>query len=233
MCAEGKSPVFSEFLDPARRQYIANVLLPLEKYGIMMAEGGGYEYAERKILGFSFDPLSAEDFPIAKIKLEYDDKYGALAHSDILGAVLGLGLDRSVIGDIVLLPQGAVVLADGHIGEFIASNLFKVGRVGVAAAILSPDAEFFALDNRVPDRLICASMRLDGVLAAAFGLSRNETANMVKSGKAYLNWHEEGSVAKLVKPGDMLTLRRFGRVQIVDVAGKSKKDRFLIDIVRF
>ena len=233
LCFETKKPTFTEFLDPARQNLIKTALSSLTEYGIGMAENGGYDDAERRMLGFWQKDADFAQFPIKRVSLKYDAKYGSPAHKDILGAVLGLGLDRSVIGDIVMLVDSAVIIADAKIADFLADNLFKVGKISVFARILDDDDVFFGLDNRLPDRITCASMRLDAVLAAAFSISRNETAAMIKSGKAFINWQEENSAAKAVKPGDMLTLRRYGRLRVVDIGGKSKKDRFVVEILRF
>jgi len=233
LCVEANEPKFTEFLDPMRRDFARAALAELHKYGVLMEESGGYEHAERqKICVMPADCASAQ-FPIKRVLLEFDAKYGTPGHRDILGAVLGLGLDRSVIGDIVLLVDAAVIFADTKIADFLDGALCKVGKISVSTRILADEEQFFALDNRVRDRIICASLRLDAVLAAAFGLSRGDAAGLVKSGKAQINWREENSPAKLVKPGDMLTFRRFGRIRVMDIAGKSKKDRVIIEIQRF
>ena len=233
LCFESDIPRFTEFLDPGRCQYAMANLTSLEKFGIMTLADGGYPDAERKMLGFFSESGGPTNFPISKISVEYETKYADLSHSDFLGAILGLGLDRNVIGDIVMLPQSAVILADSRLEDFLLSGLHKVGRATVSAGLLPHDAYFYGLDNRVKDRLICTSLRLDNVLAVAFKLSRGDAAALVKSGKAFVNWQEANSPAKTVKEGDMLTLRKYGRVQIAEVVGKSRKEHFLIDIVRF
>ena len=233
LCFEGDVPRFTEFLDPRRCQNALNGLTALEKFGIIMLAEGGYPDAERKMLGFFPENGNSANFPISKISVEYEAKYASPSHSDFLGAILGLGLDRSVIGDIVMLPASAVILADRRIEDFLLSGLRKVGKAAVITGLLPDDVHFYGLDNRVKDRMICASLRLDNVLAAAFKLSRGDAASLVKSGKAFVNWHEINSPAKALKEGDILTLRKHGRIQIVEVAGKSRKDHFLIDIVRF
>ena len=233
LCLESGMPAFTEFLDPMRRQYAQTNLKGLDKFDIVMTEDGGYPDAERKMLGFIMEDAKLTDYPIAKILVEYDAKHARPVHSDFLGAVLGLGLDRSVIGDIVMLPSSTVIMAESHIADFLLGSLHKVGKIGVSTSRLPDGAHFFGLDNRVTDRLICASLRLDNVLAATFGLSRGEAANLAKSGKALINWQEANSASKTVKEGDMLTLRKFGRIQIAEIVGKSRKDHFLIDIIRF
>ncbi|MCL2573026.1 MAG: YlmH/Sll1252 family protein [Defluviitaleaceae bacterium] len=233
LCLESGIPQFTNFLDPLRLNFAQNSLRELDKFGIDVLVNGGYNGAERKILGFFPEHEGNAGFPIAKILIQYEAKYANLTHSDFLGAILGLGLDRSVIGDVVILPTSAVILAEAHISDFLLSNLHKVGKTSVSTRCLADDEHFFGMDNRVRDRLICSSPRLDNVLAVAFKLSRSDAASLIKSGKAFINWQEANSPTKTIKEGDMLTLRKHGRVQIVEFAGKSKKDYFLIDIIRF
>jgi len=233
LCLESEMPKFTEFLDPVRCQYALANLTGLDRYGIVVNVDGGYDDAERKMLGFAPENIDFLGFPISKILVEYEIKHASPTHSDFLGSILGLGLDRSVIGDIVMLPASAVIMAETRIMDFLLSGLHKVGRTAVSTSVLQDDAHFFGLDNRVKDRLICASMRLDNILAATFKLSRSDAASLVKSGKAFINWHETSSPAKVVKEGDMLTLRKYGRIQIAEVVGKSRKDHFLIDIIRY
>ena len=233
LCIESNAPRFTEFLDPVRRDYIHRNLGNITKYGIFLEEDGGYPEAERKMLGFSTGRLSSTDFPIARIRLDFDTKHATLTHGDFLGALMGLGLDRSALGDIVLAHGYAVAVVSIQIEDFVLQNLFKVGKIAVSAGALARDDYFFGKDDRVNDSIICSSLRLDSVLAAAFRLSRSEVAAMVKSGKVFINWQEASSGVKPVKEGDMLTLRRFGRIQIKEFAGKSKKGHFFINILRF
>ena len=237
LCLDSGQPTFSDFLDPQRRNAIQHALKPLATHGFLVTEEGGYPNAERKMLGLALahtlDSDAPPAFPIVGILLEHDPKFGALSHRDILGAVLGLGLSRDVVGDVIFRPNDSIVFIKSQIADFILCNLHKIGRVTVSAIVLPADTMLFPLDNKMIERITCASMRLDAILSAAFKLSRGDVATLVKSGKAHINWQIAQSPAKIVTQGDMLTLRRHGRVQIKEICGKSRKDRFIIDIIRY
>ena len=233
LCSQENAPKFTEFLDPTRRQNAQFCLAGVSQFGIDIIKNGGYDEAERMMLGFYPKNADIVDFPIAKILVEYQAKHASLTHGDFLGAILGLGLDRSIVGDIVMLPSSAVVIAESRVADFLLGSLHKVGKTAVSASLLPANAYFFGMDSRVRNRVICTSLRLDNVLAAAFKLSRGDSASLIKSGKAFVNWQTANSPAKVVKENDMLTLRKYGRVKIAEVVGKSKKDHFLIDIIRF
>lgn len=233
LCLEKNKPIFTDFLNPQQHMQFMSALKSLGNYDVIVEENGGYPNAERKMLGLAPIGTVMGDFPIAGIKLDFDARYGGISHRDALGAVLGLGLDRDVVGDVVLLVSNVVFFVQARIGDFIIQNLHKVGRVRVSAAFLSTDAHFYPLDNHLEERVICTSLRLDCLLAAVFKLSRSEATALVKSGKVYVNWQESNSPSKSVKENDMVTLRRFGRIQIKEICGKSRKDRFLVDILRY
>ena len=232
LCLDSGQATFTDFLDPQRRGFVRQTLKPLAERGFLIAENGGYPEAERMLLGFAYEGDSPA-FPISGVLLEYDKKYATPAHRDILGGVLGLGLSRDVIGDVIFRPDDAIVFIKSQIVDFVLCNLHKVGRISVTTSILPAETMLFPLNNKQTERIISASMRLDAVLAAAFNLSRAEVAGLVKSGKSQVNWQAALSPAKAVGQGDMLTLRRHGRVQINEISGKSRKDRFLIDITRY
>ena len=61
-------------------------------------------------------------------------------------------------------------------------------------------------------------------------ISRGKVSDLIKGEKAFVNWKQITSVSENIKNGDMITLRGFGRVKVIETLGKTKKDRFLIDI---
>lgn len=79
--------------------------LPLYAYG-------GYEEADRRVLMFMppeyMDRISDTQFPISCIRIApVNRKFGeALTHRDYLGTVMGMGLERDQIGDILVRMEG-------------------------------------------------------------------------------------------------------------------------------
>ena len=75
-------------------------------------------------------------------------------------------------------------------------------------------------------------MRLDAVCASAFGISRSECAKLIQSDKARCNGLAV-NVSYLVKEGDVLTLRGYGKAYLRSVNGRTKKDRTHITIEKY
>jgi len=222
---------FTDFLDPVSIEKLLGVIC---EFGIKATVFGGHSGAEREKIGLAEGEIAWEIFPIKRIIVKYPQKFAPnLAHGDFLGSVLGLGIDRSKIGDIVITMQGAVIIVDDGISEFIVMNLEKVGRTGVRAELLADDDEFFGLNNQRRIRISVASLRLDNVLAQGFGVARRDAADAVGAGRVFVNWRGADSPSRLVQEGDMVTLRGSGRIRIDEIGGKSRKDKIYVDITRY
>ena len=222
-------PQFTLFLDPLR----AGMLIKKAPPHIFANSYGGYEDAERLMIGFSSDGmLEPQNFPINAITINCQAK-SKLEHRDILGAILGLGIKREYIGDVILTPRGAVVIAASRMVDFVVNNLVSVGKAAVYCNLLSEDEPFFGLNNKTEDKVSTASARLDAVSAAVFGISRKDASKHIEAGRAYINWQQVSSPTKQLKVGDMFTLRGFGRIKIEYISKNSRNDKLIIKILRY
>jgi len=246
--AKNHRSTHTDFLDAAR---CANFMQVLTKHGatilpklsesreniaepgaVSIFAYGGYENAERKMIIFNSDDISATT-PIVPITVTYNEKFSkSPTHRDYLGAVLGLGLDRGKIGDIRLANEGAVLYAVEDVAHFIAENLYQVGRVSVKAKIqpisVTNKLNFESTDTT--KRITVPSMRLDAVLGAAFNLSRGKAAALIDAEKVFVNWKPVKKTYTVV-PGETITVRGMGRATIDSQGGNTKKDRIVLEVV--
>ena len=82
-------------------------------------------------------------------------------------------------------------------------------------------------------RATVASLRLDAIVAAGFGISRSRAADDISSDKVKLNWQSAGSASKNVRQGDVLSMRGRGRVEVTEVRGQTKKGRTVVVLHRY
>ena len=82
-------------------------------------------------------------------------------------------------------------------------------------------------------RITAASLRLDAVAGEVFHLSRGKVQALIGAEKAAVNWNTVTSTSHLLKEGDMVSLRGFGRFRVGEVGGKTKKDRVGLEIERY
>lgn len=233
-CIKNYEPAFTEFLDPYKISCILNLLG--NKYDFNIRVFGGIFNCERQKIGFFPEFMLEEDFifPISAVEIEYNLKYSKnLTHRDFLGSLIGLGIVRGKLGDILIEDGKAVVFVDSDIADFINSNLEKVGHTKVKTKIISIDDIKVDDDFEDVKNITLSSLRIDTVLSGVFNLSRGKAAELIKAEKAFVNWNICESVSRLVSEGDIITLRGFGRVKIVQFLGKTKKDKFLVGVHRF
>ena len=156
-----------------------------------------------------------------------------LRHQDVLGAVMGESIERGKVGDIILTPGMARIIVDEKLAPFLRDNLLTIGSERVETAIgdlqnIPPKEE------RTKDiSATVASLRLDAIAAAGFGLSRTKAAEAIDMGKVKLNWQEAKSASQAVKAGDVLSMRGRGRVEVAAIGGQSKKGRTIVKLKRF
>ncbi|MCL2352548.1 MAG: YlmH/Sll1252 family protein [Firmicutes bacterium] len=233
LCQETSAPAFTDFLDPVRADKFARLLS--KESGLCAEAFGGEAESERKIIGFSEEPLSWRDYPIDAVLLAFDKRRGP-AHRDILGALTGLGLDRCKIGDIVLTEGKAKAYVCRGVSGFIRLNLAKAGRAPVEVSIEpveDPARESEFVSRREEELLLTvASLRLDCVLGAAYQLSRGKVSELVRSGRVYVNWNEVSDGSKRVGENDVITVRGEGRLRIIGIGGETKSGRIKIVAVR-
>lgn len=138
----------NKFLDLARNAYFKNIVtysmflnlneqtifetiqkdLPNIRYVMF----GGYSEAERKIVCFYCDNIPEFDM-LEYIKISPVNKKFAddLTHRDFLGALMNLGIERHMVGDICIVDNTAHIITFKSMSETIISELTTVKRTKV------------------------------------------------------------------------------------------------------
>lgn len=232
----------TDFLDLHQRSLAESVIRStgFRKYGFY----GGYDDAERVIAVFLPDYIEqddpaeyfkeeAEDDPLTVLRITHGRGGKELTHRDYLGALMGLGIKREVTGDILVGEEGADAVVLRDIAEFIEMNMTSAGRstVSIEQADIS--------DLRVPEQRMeerdasVASLRLDNVLSAAFGLSRNSAVEAIKSGLVFVDSIEMSKPDHQVDEGARLVLRHKGKAVLSEIGRTTSKGRIHVKILRY
>ncbi|MBE6785041.1 MAG: hypothetical protein E7538_02240 [Ruminococcaceae bacterium] len=205
---------------------------------------GGYEDAERKtavfvptFYGVNEDKIESflnenECNPVSLLLVK-KDKFTSLTHRDYLGALMGLGLKREVIGDIVASDDGCSIFCLKSVAAFIAENLRRAGRGSLTVTVA--DKSKMSISTAATETVFVsvASMRLDCLVAAVFRLSRPAAAEAIKQGLVYVNSAQLLKCDHNLKKGDKLVLRGKGKALIGETQGHSKKGRIHLNIKRY
>lgn len=193
---------------------------------------GGNSYAERKIAIFSpTDIYYSQNIPIklleiAPINPNFAD---ALSHRDILGAILNLGIVRGKIGDIFLKENKAYVYCIEDISQYIADNIRKIKHTLVKCTINDMEEIDVAPDLK-NIRGTVSNIRLDSLIALAFGTSRSSIVTFIESGKVFVNGKLVTSNGYNPKEKDIISVRGKGRFVYEGHMGVTKKGRNTVSI---
>lgn len=223
----------TDFYDPHRQKLLSQVLA-LEP-GISFIWAGGYEEAERRraVICPDYMEASTQDDRLRLLSITGNIKFRDLAHRDFLGAILGLGIKREKIGDILVYEGGSQVIADSDIIEYIAVNLIKVNRLGVEAQIVPREQLKLPEEQAKEIFATVSSLRLDAVAAAGYGVSRSKMADEIRAEKVRVNWVAISDCAYPVQEGDRISIRGRGRMEIDRVKGETSKGRIALIIKRY
>jgi photosystem II S4 domain protein len=196
---------------------------------------GGYPQAERQRIAIAREelPLDRSQVEIAALDIAGNFLFDPATHRDFLGAILGTGMVREKIGDIIVLGErGAQVLVVPEMVEFLETHLTQVRSVPVKVQPI----ELTELKIREPKKkertTVEASMRLDAIASAGFGTSRSKMADLISAGDVRVNWKEVTQASSLVKSGDLIAIRGKGRLEVGEVS-VTKKERYRVQLIRY
>jgi len=117
--------------------------------------------------------------------------------------------------------------------EYIAANLESVGRNTVKTTMCDT-GEAVLLPIKAEDkRMTVSSLRIDSLVGAAFNLSRSRAQALVESEKTAVNWITCTDTSKNIAEGSIISVRGFGRAQLLEICGTTKKDRIAVVIRKF
>ena len=225
---------FTGFLNTAEQELLLTHKDEFAYCGVTLY--GGTEGCERQMAAFGTDSLPGEAFPIACVRIvPKQQKFAdALTHRDFLGSLMGMGIVREKVGDILVGPDSADLVVLDTVEDFLLQSWDSAGRERLTVAALpsltalAPQAPVF---TEVRDTV--ASLRLDGVASAGFGVSRGKAAEAIQRGAVQVNHTVCLKPDKPVAAGDVITCRGWGRCVLGSVGSPTRKGRLPIVIQRY
>jgi RNA-binding protein YlmH len=216
--------VLTDFLDFEEQ----NEIYALEKNHIEIELFGGFDDAERKRALIGSSNNNTNDFDIVIIQSSFDSKYGAIGHRNVLGTIMSLGIERNTFGDIVVEDNLITIFVSKEISEYLIKNLSMISHQRMNWEIISS----FKQSNIKEEvkTINVASMRLDAVVAKSINVGRSEAVEIINSGNVLINHKQCLNITHNVKEQDILSIRKFGRIEILEIVGLSKKNRTIVEI---
>lgn len=233
--AEHGEVAVSGFLSPRELHFARR---ELDKRGMRFFAFGGYDGAERQRIYFLPDymedvnsegELSAYGYStdICTLKVK-GSGFVTLSHRDFMGSLLGLGIERSVIGDIVVTDTGreAVVICDETIAPFLLEAWIKAGNDKIRAERFSLPSDFIPERRFAPINDTVASARLDAVVAAVCKLSREKARVIVENETVEMDYETCSRPDRTLTAPCLLTVRGYGKFRVLSVSEQTKKGRY-------
>ncbi len=220
------------FLTPSEAAYVKrNMPKPAVCKAVYF---GGYDEAERTLfiaLPEYFDEEAVQE-EIAVIKVT-GCNISEISHRDVLGSLMGLGIKREMVGDILVFEDKCLIFVRSEIADYILSNLEKIGRNGINASLCNiaevdiPQKKTEEISGTV------AGIRLDSVLSVALKTSRSKAAVLIESGAVSLNWEETDNASKGLNEGDILSVKGKGRFKLSRIGDLTKKGRYAVIVEKY
>ncbi|MBQ8000484.1 MAG: hypothetical protein IJ298_04615 [Ruminococcus sp.] len=191
---------------------------------------GGYPNATRMYICVS--DISEPIFPITALQIKSKGNR-ELTHRDYLGSLMGLGIKRECIGDIIAVSNNeAVVFVRDDISEYIIRELDRVGREPVTVCLYSGDTD--NLNSKTEElNLIVTSMRADNFVSACINSSRTEAARLISSDLVFLNYVQVNKPSQSINEGGIISIRGHGKYIVGALSGKTKRDRLVIKVLHY
>ncbi len=230
---EGNRPAYTDFLDPRGQEIAVGIVRGTNC--LAYYSDGGYPTAERQRLAIFPDyfPRERVEVPLAALDIEGTTEFVGVTHRDFLGSVLGCGIKREKVGDIILTHRGAQVVLTPEMVPAVISSLQAVQRTPVLVRSIELE-QLEAAPRQVKElRATVASMRLDAVASAGFGTSRTQMLKEIKGGKVRVNWKPVDSPAHGIQTNDVLSIRGRGRVEVAEQLGLTRKGRINLLLKRY
>lgn len=204
---------------------------------------GGYEQAQRRMAVFvprfyeveniaDFFYENSDDNPLCVLQLT-KDRFSSLSHRDYLGSVMGLGIEREMVGDIITNEDGAYLFCVKKMEKYLCEYLKKAGRGTIECRRSNLSELKFTEDNYVEIFSSVASLRLDNMISAAFAVSRSSAVQFINQGVVYVNNTQCEKADFIVKQGDKLVLRGKGKAVFDSIKGETRKGRVHVIFKRY
>ncbi|KAJ6824322.1 uncharacterized protein M6B38_382605 [Iris pallida] len=222
----------TDFLTPP---VVKETLLALEKLADVQAVSqGGYPQAERCRLSIGHpDVMTSVPDVVAALSISGNFGFEPCSHGDFLGSILGTGIVREKVGDILVQGEkGAQVIVVPELVDFLVTSLNKVGNVTVSCTQIPLLVLEYEPPRTKSFKAIEASLRIDALASAGFKISRSKLVDLISSGDVRLNWSPVLKNGTTLKTGDIVSVSGKGRLKVGEIT-TTKKGKFAVELILY
>ena len=225
-------PMFSDFLTLAEAEELRYNTHLLSTASCLY---GGYEDAERQMAVFVPDAFSMDEITYPIRILRFTPKSAkfaeALTHRDVLGSLMGLGIERQLLGDILVEDQVFHVIAEDRIADFLLQEFKRARHTDLTGGEESAPLSLHRKTEQ--GQCIIAANRLDAFVAALTGKSRAHAQELIQSGAVSLNGIEEQRRDRVLAEKTVISIRGTGKFRFLSISGVTKKSRIVVNYEKY
>ena len=215
-------PVITDFLSVFEQKFAAEYLSKRVPYEIVPAD----ESSISRCFAIPY-----YDGQLVTLRGTIRNAEKPVTQRNVYGALMGLNIEPEKFGDVWMEGNTAYVLTFRHLAEDIIANCVSLGRAAIDFEILDEFVEpRYVFDRK---RMTVSSMRVDAIVKAASGVSREDAQKLVTQGHVKLNHEEITSLTKTAESGDILSVRGYGRYKILSADAVSRSGRIAVYIDKF
>lgn len=220
--------VLTKFLDLAEIKEVKS----LNRDGLSVYFEGGYDGYERCraiIQNKYYEIPSKEEYKIKIYHAKYNKTYKDISHRNVLGSIMSLGIERNTIGDIYIFEDNIYLFVSDEISSYLIQNMPNINGQNLEFNEVNKIDEIHEMKEEIIS-INVPSVRLDAVIARTLKISREKAVEIIESGNVSINHVECTSVSKKCDIGEIISIRKFGRISIIEFVKTTKKDRLVINV---
>lgn len=233
-------PVFTHFLDMVELKAVRSI--EKKDKEISYREFCAFQSDERRMVGlFPKDLINVLDhqqinemFPLCVFQVQSSQKSFEFNHRDVLGSLLSMGIDRKVVGDIIVIEDKAYFVIESIFETMmlqeslqIKHQLFSITKLTDFTLTRDLGPRFEELKGSI------SSIRLDSIVKLCINESRTKAQQLIEKGLVLLNQEESMKVTRTVDEYDIISIRGHGKFKLIQIGSANKKGKIAVVIHRY
>jgi RNA-binding protein YlmH len=220
----------TDFLDP-RLQQIVHLIIG-DSTDVRCQFFGGVENAERKraLIIPEYHIADNNDYQVKIFEVEYPRKFVTIEHREVLGSLMSLGIKREKFGDILFEGVRIQIIVAAEIHSYLGLQLSTIGRAKISLKEIQSNEVVKVEDKWYEEAITVSSMRLDTLISAVHNISRQKSQLLIEQGLVKVNYATTLKTASECHEYDMISVRGYGRTKIISIEGKTKKEKWRINV---
>lgn len=156
-----------------------------------------------------------------------------LRHQDIMGTIYSLGVKEDTFGDIFKIDDTFYFFCLEELKDYFKYNLNSIKN----NSVVLEEVDLSIKDLYTPEfeeiKLIVSSLRIDNVISTLINRSRGNIEDLINNKDINLNYSTEFKMTRLLSPGDIFSVRRYGKYKFKEIVTETKKNKLVIIIQKY